>query len=214
MGLDWDAPAYSDDDPAASSLALLPPLQVDLGPSPLAWRPEPKFYEAFITHLETQRARQPDQSRIQGMLAHYCNKYAWELVTGPKSASNPQRALALARRAVALAPKEGIFLNTLGVAQYRAGQFAEAVATLEKNLAASRGQLAAFDLFFQAMAHHRLGHRDKARAGFDRAVFWLSEQKGLSEQYAKELAAFRAEAQRVLAGDEVEVPGQVFAGER
>jgi WD40 repeat protein len=32
MGLDWDAPAYSDDDPAAASLPPLPPLQVDLGP--------------------------------------------------------------------------------------------------------------------------------------------------------------------------------------
>jgi eukaryotic-like serine/threonine-protein kinase len=32
IGLDWDAPAYSDDDPAAASLPPLPPLQVDLGP--------------------------------------------------------------------------------------------------------------------------------------------------------------------------------------
>jgi hypothetical protein len=32
MGLDWEAPAYSDDDPAASSLPLLPPLQFDAGP--------------------------------------------------------------------------------------------------------------------------------------------------------------------------------------
>jgi eukaryotic-like serine/threonine-protein kinase len=32
MGLDWDAPAISDDDPAAASLPPLPPLQVDRGP--------------------------------------------------------------------------------------------------------------------------------------------------------------------------------------
>ena len=32
MGLDWDAPAYSDDDPAAASVPPLPPLQVDRGP--------------------------------------------------------------------------------------------------------------------------------------------------------------------------------------
>jgi hypothetical protein len=31
MGIDWDAPAYSDDDPAAASVPPLPPLQVDLG---------------------------------------------------------------------------------------------------------------------------------------------------------------------------------------
>jgi serine/threonine protein kinase/WD40 repeat protein len=214
MGLDWDALAYSDDDPAASSLAPLPPLQVDLGPSPLAWRPEPKFYEAFITHLEALRARQPDQRPVQGMLALYCNNYAWALVTGPESARNPQRALALARRAAELAPKEGIVLNTLGVAQYRAGQYVEAVASLEKNLAASRGELAVFNLFFQAMAHHRLGHRDEARAYYDRAVRWLSEQKGLSEQYPKELAAFRAEAEAVLAGSSREMPDNVLAEPR
>ena len=32
MGLDWDAPAYSDDDPAGPSAPPLPPLQVDYGP--------------------------------------------------------------------------------------------------------------------------------------------------------------------------------------
>jgi eukaryotic-like serine/threonine-protein kinase len=33
IGLDWGAPAYSDDDRAAASLPPLPRLQVDLGPS-------------------------------------------------------------------------------------------------------------------------------------------------------------------------------------
>jgi eukaryotic-like serine/threonine-protein kinase len=32
LGLDWDAPAFPEDDPAAASLPPLPPLQVDLGP--------------------------------------------------------------------------------------------------------------------------------------------------------------------------------------
>jgi WD40 repeat protein/tRNA A-37 threonylcarbamoyl transferase component Bud32 len=32
IGLDWDAPAYSDDDPASPTVPPLPPLQVDLGP--------------------------------------------------------------------------------------------------------------------------------------------------------------------------------------
>jgi len=32
MGLDWDAPAYADDDPADATATPLPPLQVDLGP--------------------------------------------------------------------------------------------------------------------------------------------------------------------------------------
>jgi WD40 repeat protein len=32
MGLDWDAPAFPDDDPASPSVPPLPPLKVDLGP--------------------------------------------------------------------------------------------------------------------------------------------------------------------------------------
>jgi hypothetical protein len=49
------------------------------------------------------------------------------------------------------------------------------------------------------IAHHRLGHGAEARACYDRAVHWLGEQKTLSERDTKELAAFRAEAESVLA---------------
>jgi hypothetical protein len=42
----------------------------------------------------------------------------------------------------------------------------------------------------------------------------LSEQKGLSEQYADELAAFRTEVEAVLAGSSSEIPDNVFAEPR
>jgi hypothetical protein len=61
------------------------------------------------------------------------------------------------------------------------------------------------------MAHHRLGHGNSARDCFDRAVSWLTEQKGLSEQYTRELAAFRAEAQASLDGPSIDFPDDVFA---
>ncbi len=32
LGLDWDAPAYSEEDPADSAAPPLPPLQIDYGP--------------------------------------------------------------------------------------------------------------------------------------------------------------------------------------
>jgi hypothetical protein len=102
-------------------------------------------------------------------------------------------------------------LNTMGVVEYRSCLYAEAVATLERSLAAGHGQDAGFDLFFLAMAHHRLGHRDVARGCLDRALRWLGEQKGLSAAHAKELSAFRAEAEAVLAGPPGELPSDVFA---
>jgi hypothetical protein len=215
MGLDWDAPAYSDDDPADPSRPPLPlpPLQVDLGPSPLAWQPEPSFYESFITGLEAMLARQPDQRRLRGMLAQFCNNFAWGLLTAPESARDPQHALTLARRAVELTPRQSIFLNTLGVAQYRAGRYAEAVATLEKSLAASQGQSDAFDLFFLAMARFKIGQIDRAHADFDRAVTWRRDHPNPAQTgWSQELDAFQAEAQAVLARPVVELPDDVFAG--
>jgi WD40 repeat protein len=213
IGLDWDSAAYSDDDPASPTLPPLPPFQVDLGPSPLTWQPEPKFYEHLIAGLETMLARLPDQQRTRGTLARYCNNLAWAFVTAPGSTRDAQRALSLARRAVEVAPNQVLFLNTLGVAQYRTGQYAVAVATLEKSLAAGNGKSDAFDLFFLAMAHHWLGHPALAHDCFDRAVRWLDANKTLPEQYTRELAAFRTEAESVLAGPTGELPTDVFAPE-
>jgi serine/threonine protein kinase/WD40 repeat protein len=215
IGLDWDSPAYSNDDPADASLPPLPALQVDLGPSPQTWAPEPKFYESFITHLEAMLARQPDERRIRGALAYRCNEYAWALATGPESIRDHQRSLALARRAVELAPNAATLLNTLGVAQYRAGQLTEAIGTLERSLAATEARFAGVDLFFLAMAHRRLGHWEEAKRCFERAVHWLKDQKDLSAQQSQDLAAFRAEAEAVLGLTRPvgELPADVFASE-
>ena len=76
---------------------------------------------------------------------------------------DPERAVALSRRAVALAPPLPAYLNTLGVALYRAGEYAEAISVLDRSRAAGKGEFDAFDLFFLAMAHHQLGHRPEGR---------------------------------------------------
>ncbi len=282
MGLNWDAPPYSEDDPANASAPPLPPSQVDFGTlaghldeftEPPAERlerytarlksdpndadayhhraraladlerlPEAiddltqairlrpnyarsrslravlyqflKRYEPAIADLETVLARQADQPAIRERLALCCNNRAWELATGPQSTRDPHRALHLARRAVDLTPAQNNYLNSLGVVQYRAGEYAEAITTLERSLAAGNGQTDAFDLFFLAMAHHRLGHREGARALYERAVRWISQKKNLSALYSKELVTFRAEAEAVLAGPASELPADVFAPAR
>ena len=117
----------------------------------------------------------------------------------------------LARRAVELAPDRATYLNTLGVALYRAGRHAEAVPVLERSLAVGKGQADAFDLFFLAMARQKLGQSARARADFDRALRWVREHPQQPPQWAKELAEFQAEAEAVLAGPPGELPADVIA---
>jgi tetratricopeptide (TPR) repeat protein len=124
------------------------------------------------------------------------NNAAWVLLTGPASLRAPDRGLQLALRAVALDGQNHLYLNTLGVAQYRNGLYRDAVRTLEASLVASRGQSDGFDLFFLAMSHRRLG--DAAKACFDQAARWCDSRQGLAAAQARELRAFRAEAEQAL----------------
>jgi serine/threonine protein kinase/WD40 repeat protein/tetratricopeptide (TPR) repeat protein len=284
MGLDWDAPAYSDDDAARPDLPPLPPLKVDYGPlsghiEHFSERPEalverytarinqnPSDTEAYhlrahallnlnrraeaiadltqairlrpddahvlhlrarvyargfnklesaIADLEAAMALEPSQPEIRPLLSECCNNQAWLLATGRPSQQDLDRALKLSLRAVELAPGQQVSLNTRGVVLYRAGRYAEAVTILDQSLEAGRGQFDAFDLFFLAMAHHHLGHRDQARRSFDRAAAWMSHPGPLDAQQGKELASFRAEAEAVLApaGPGAELPADVFAPE-
>ena len=138
------------------------------------------------------------------------NNQAWGLASGTVMQRDSDRALALARQAVALAPGQTLYLNTLGVVLYRAGRYAEAVETLERSLKAGHGESDAFDLFFLAMAHHDLGHAAQARTSFERAVHWLNGRTNLVPQYAEELASFRAEAEVILAKPGGDLPADVF----
>jgi serine/threonine protein kinase/WD40 repeat protein len=126
------------------------------------------------------------------------NKQAWHLVTVPAEQRDPAKALKLIQEAVKLRPNDTTFLNTLGVVQYRNGKYKDAVLTLEKSLAASKGESDGFDLFVLAMCHAKLGDAAKAKDCFDRAVKWMKAQKSLRAEYVEELKAFRAEAEAAL----------------
>jgi WD40 repeat protein/tetratricopeptide (TPR) repeat protein/tRNA A-37 threonylcarbamoyl transferase component Bud32 len=125
------------------------------------------------------------------------NNTAWWLATGPAGTRDAPRALLLARLAAAESGS-GTNLNTLGVVEYRSGLYREAVATLEKSIAASHGRNGALDLYFLAMAYHRLGHVSRARDCYDQALAWLRSQKSTNPKTAPELEAFRVEVEEVL----------------
>ena len=105
-------------------------------------------------------------------------------------------ALNLAKKAVELAPKEGTFQNTLGVAHYRAGDWKAAITALEKSMELRKGG-DSFDWFFLAMSHEQLGDKEKARQWYDRATQWMDKNQGADE----ELRRFRTEAAQVLGLD-------------
>ena len=131
--------------------------------------------------------------------ARNLNNRAWVLLVGPQASRDPQKALELVRKALALEPRNNVFLNTLGVAQCRNGLYKDAVATLEQSLAAGRGESDAFDLYFMSICHSRLKDEVKARECFQRATAWVAAQSDLSANHLAELKQFRAEAEAELA---------------
>jgi serine/threonine protein kinase/predicted Zn-dependent protease len=124
-----------------------------------------------------------------------CNNLAWRLAIGadPKL-RDPKRAVELAEKAVQLAPQAGTYWNTLGVAQYRAGNWKAAIEALNKSEEQFNSNELSFNAFFLAMAHWRLGAKEEARTWYDRAVAWMEKNKPQDE----ELRRFRAEAEGLL----------------
>jgi uncharacterized protein HemY len=110
-----------------------------------------------------------------------------------------------------MVPNNPMFTNTLGVVLYRNGLYADTEEALLRSIKLDGGQCDAFDLFFLAMARHRLGQPELARGDFDRAVKWVAAQTDLSAQHAAELRAFRAEAEAVLSEHFADLPADVFA---
>jgi tetratricopeptide (TPR) repeat protein len=123
------------------------------------------------------------------------NNLAWLLATCPDARwRDPARAVELARKAVGLAEKSAYAWNTLGVAQYRAGDWPAAAEALRKSVELSGGGEST-DWLFLAMAYWRLGKKDEARQWYDKAAQWMEKNKADDE-----LRGFRAEADALLGG--------------
>jgi tetratricopeptide (TPR) repeat protein len=129
------------------------------------------------------------------------NHLAWLLATCPDAKlRDPNRAVTLARNAVQLAPQDADNWTTLGMAQYRAGDWKAAVAALDKSVALREGGHP-LNWFVLAMAQRKLGNDEAARKAYDQAVQWLDENKetlAKDKTQAEELRRFRSEAEEVL----------------
>jgi len=124
--------------------------------------------------------------------ANDCNNAAWPLASKPgQPDADYQRGLRLARAACRLEPENVAFLNTLGVAQYRCGLTAEALATLTRTNAKNK-EADPYDLAFLALTQHRLGQSNKARATLDRLREVVKDRSWVGN---REVRAFLREAE-------------------
>jgi hypothetical protein len=158
--------------------------------------------------LQVAQAHEEDPERL--------NKAAWKVVWARDASKDAYaRALRQAEAAVRLAPKAGHILNMLGLAQYRTGRYADALATLTKSekLNATKEGAYPLDLAFLAMARHQLGNKDEAKATLGRlretmrqprwaedaaAVVFLREVEGLIEGGYRIGGALEGEKLKVL----------------
>jgi uncharacterized protein HemY len=103
------------------------------------------------------------------------------------------------RKAILLDPtlSTANYWRTLGAARYRAGNWKEAIAALERSMELRNGGDSS-DWFFLAMAHWRLGEKEKARQWYDQAVQWMEKNQPKNE----ELGRFRKEAEGLLKAKE------------
>jgi len=121
------------------------------------------------------------------------NNLAWSLVCVPGEPwFDPKEGLVLARKAVALEPNEWGFLNTLGVAAFRASDWETAAKVFHQSTTFTGG--GAYDFFFLAMTNWHQGNKKEAREMYDRAVAWMQKNKPDDA----ELRKFRAEAANLL----------------
>jgi tetratricopeptide (TPR) repeat protein len=130
---------------------------------------------------------------------------AWMLATASDvKVRDPKRALELAKKLVEATPKEGGRWNMLGVACYRAGEYKNAVAALEKSEELTPGRSLGSNALFLAMAYWRLGQQEQARRWYGRAVGWMEKNKSSDP----ELLKYRNEAAKLLGIPATNPPGK------
>jgi tetratricopeptide (TPR) repeat protein len=160
-------------------------------------------YAALGRHAEALKLRQETLALRKAKLGpnhpdtlSSMNDLAWSLATtADVKLRDPKRAIELATKAAQVQPNNTNFQGTLGTARYQAGEWKEAIANLEQALKLRKAEdpRNANEGFFLAMAHWRLGDKDKARVWFDKSVAWMARDKD-----DPELKRFRAESAELL----------------
>jgi tetratricopeptide (TPR) repeat protein len=185
MGLDWDLPSY----PPTQRIDNRQPLQIQIDSSGST------VDRQEVTRQVIDKLRRTVEANPNNAPA--CNNLAWTYLTAPEALRDWNAALSLAQKAMQLVPNP-THRNTLGLAYYRAGRYREAVETLEANFKDQPDWALAYDLYFLAMCHQKLGDSARARQCFELALRWSDSHQDSLAPYAAELNAFRVEAGELL----------------
>jgi tetratricopeptide (TPR) repeat protein len=147
-----------------------------------------EFRAAFRAYEEAVRVSPEDPRAL--------NYLAWFLAICPDSRlRNPERAIEIARLAVAQQPDHCSLWGTLGTAYYRAGSSKDAIETLERATQLDfPGKDPCYDGFFLAMAYWQVGRREEALRQFERADSWMKK----NNPWHRELVRIRAEAEDLM----------------
>jgi tetratricopeptide (TPR) repeat protein len=141
--------------------------------------------------------------------ADVANTAAWICVLAPRATDDPARPVRLAEKAVS-GKRTATYLNTLGVALYRADQLDLSIQRLNEAIQIHGNGGTVADWLFLAMAHQRLGQADEAWKWLDKAVQWIdtadspksSNSAGPGQPWNDrlEIQLFRREAETLVEG--------------
>jgi Flp pilus assembly protein TadD len=138
----------------------------------------------------------PDEPEIN-------NDLAWVLAVRPDSPTyDPTEAVKLVTKTLARNSQNGLFWNTMGVAQYRAGDFAAAKNAFDRSTELRSGG-DPNDWFFLAMLAWKDGDKSKAHEWFEKGSEWLTKNPNSDP----DLPYFQREAAAML-GIKTQSPAQ------
>src|SRR5262249_49739842 len=128
-------------------------------------------------------------------LAETHNNLAMLLADCPdEKQRDPKLGLQQADRGVKLMPQEANYVNTLGLCQYRVGDWKASRESLTRSIELRKGG-DAYDAYFLAMALWQLGEKDEARKWLEKADRWTKENAADRD----DLKRYHEEAVKVVA---------------
>jgi tetratricopeptide (TPR) repeat protein len=132
------------------------------------------------------------------------NTASWRIVEVPNQAPDAYRQALRWAEVAAKRQPEWAIINTLGVAQYRMQQFADAIKTLERAAEiGDRGDPHPVDYAALAMAHHRLGHGEEARRHLKQVDDLMKLSKWASDP---ECLRFQKEVEQLIPRKDASLP--------